>query len=130
MDAETVNQRMRAARALRGLEQTDLDELFAKHGLGKQEASRLERGELPLTAARRHALIQTLRVPEAWFLEENADEIIGVMGEDYSINERLAAIEEEMKSQAFVANNREMAIERQLRAVAQAIDRLQPPRQP
>lgn len=77
MDAQTVTQRIRAARTLRGLEQAGLDALFAADGLGKQEASRLERGELPLTAARRHALVRHLRVPEEWFTEDDVDQVVG-----------------------------------------------------
>lgn len=66
-----LKQRIEAARLLRNLKQTDLGMLFAEDGLNKQEAGRLERGELPLTRVRLDALVRHLRVPEAWFTSED-----------------------------------------------------------
>jgi hypothetical protein len=55
------------------MEQVELDQLFHQDGLGKGEAGRTERGDLPMTRVRREAFARHLRVPEDWFLEEDAD---------------------------------------------------------
>ena len=76
LDAPELRRRIRAARELRGLEQADLDCRFAADGLKKQEASRLERGELPWTAVRARALAYHLGMPLRWFTEPNIDVLL------------------------------------------------------
>jgi hypothetical protein len=64
---------MEAARALRGFTQPQLSKLFVAEGFGRYDVGRIERGELALTRARRRALVDLLRVPDAWFTDEDLD---------------------------------------------------------
>jgi hypothetical protein len=61
--------RIMAARILRGLERSELADLFAAQGFGWHDVAKLERGDpkMPLTPARRGKLAEILRVPEWWF---------------------------------------------------------------
>jgi hypothetical protein len=77
MDAEDVKRRIEAARMLRGIEQQQLDRLGHAEGLGKQELSRTERGELPLTRVRRDVLLRLLRLPDRWLVSDDIDEVVG-----------------------------------------------------
>lgn len=74
---DVLKRRIEAARLLRGISQIDLDARCHQDGLGKQEAGRLERGELPLTRVRADALIRNLRVPERWLTSEDVDGLVG-----------------------------------------------------
>lgn len=76
LDTDEINRRMVAARTLRELSQTDLDALGAADGLGKQELSRVERGELPMTRVRREVATRLLRVPANWFTADDVDDIL------------------------------------------------------
>src|SRR3954463_16295734 len=76
LDPATLKRRIHAARLLRDMEQVELDQLFHQDGLGKGEAGRTERGDLPMTRVRREAFARHLRVPEDWFLEEDADVLV------------------------------------------------------
>jgi transcriptional regulator with XRE-family HTH domain len=78
MNADQVEQRIKAGRLLRGMDQQTMDRLGAEHGLGRQELSRVERGALPLTAVRRYALRSILRLPDRWFVDEDTDVIVGL----------------------------------------------------
>lgn len=78
LSTDETKRRIEAARILRDLSQVELDRLGHEDGLGKQELSRLERGELPLTRVRREVLIRILRVPEHWLTEEDTDVVVGV----------------------------------------------------
>lgn len=71
-----AKRRIRAARDLRGLTQEDMDALAVKDGLGRQELSRTERGELPLTRVRALVLSRVLRLPVEWFLVAEITDII------------------------------------------------------
>lgn len=73
---EDAKRRIAAARLLRNLSQKKLDELGADDGLGRQELSRTERGELPLTRVRREVLARHLRLPAEWFLAAEIDALI------------------------------------------------------
>lgn len=77
-DAETIKRRIEAARILRGISQAELNRRLAADGLGTQEAGRVERGELPLSAVRRWAMTRALGVPERWFLEPDVDVVVGL----------------------------------------------------
>ena len=95
---EEISRRIKAARELRGIEQTELSEQLAADGLGKSEAGRIERGDLPLTRVRREALMRRLGVPERWFTSDSVDEIVGLDGDDHiSAVDRLAAIDEKLE---------------------------------
>jgi transcriptional regulator with XRE-family HTH domain len=76
LDADETKRRLVAARTLRNLSQTALDDLGAGYGLDKQELSRTERGELPMTGARRAALINLLKLPQDWFTAASADDLL------------------------------------------------------
>lgn len=73
---EELKRRIDAARTLRGLRQVDLAELLEADGHGKHDVGRLERGEIPFSAALRRSLAHHLEVPEAWFVDEHVDGII------------------------------------------------------
>lgn len=77
LSSDELGRRIRAARILRNLEQRDLDDLFEQDGVGRS-AGFLERGSprAPLNRARLDCLVRHLRVPEAWFVERDIDEII------------------------------------------------------
>lgn len=76
LDAEEINRRIVAARTLRNLSQRDLDALGERDGLGRQELSRVERGELPLSRVRRETLTRLLDVPADWFTAEPFDDVL------------------------------------------------------
>lgn len=78
LPADEIKRRIHAARVLRQLEQADLDRMFHEDGLGKGEAGRTERGDLPLTRVRREAFCRHLGVPERWFLADDVDEVVGL----------------------------------------------------
>jgi transcriptional regulator with XRE-family HTH domain len=77
LTTEELKKRIHAARILRGLKQTELQDRLHEAGLRKLELGRIERGQLPLTRVRRQALIDALHVPERWFLSEDVDEVVG-----------------------------------------------------
>jgi transcriptional regulator with XRE-family HTH domain len=81
VEADEIKRRMVAARTLRQLTQDDLDTLGADYGLDKQELSRLERGELPLTRVRRDALARLLHVSERWFRDEDVNPLLNPPGQ-------------------------------------------------
>jgi transcriptional regulator with XRE-family HTH domain len=76
LSEEEAKRRIAAARLLRGLTQEELDALGAADGLGRQELSRTERGELPVTRVRREVLARLLRFPGEWFLQDSIDDLI------------------------------------------------------
>lgn len=92
VDADEVKRRIEAARILRGISQLELARMFEEDGLGKTEAGRLERGDLPLTRVRRDALCRNLGVPERWFTADSVDEIVGLGGESAGDLTRAAAL--------------------------------------
>lgn len=73
---DEVGRRIRAARELNGLDQTDLAALLVEQGLGKTDAGRLERGDLVMQSVHRSALARALSVPEGWFVLAQ-DELLG-----------------------------------------------------
>jgi transcriptional regulator with XRE-family HTH domain len=73
---DEAKRRIEAARILRGLTQDELDKRGSSDGLGKQELSRTERGELDLTRVRRDVLARLLELPIEWFEEESIDSLI------------------------------------------------------
>lgn len=75
---EELKRRVVAARVLRGLTQTELGELFEADGLGLHDPGRIERGNMTMQRAHREAFIRLLRVPAAWFIEEDVDVIVGL----------------------------------------------------
>lgn len=95
-------QRIVAARTLRGISQAEMDRLGHEDGLGKGELSRLERGEFNrITPAQRRTLSYILRVPEAWFTDEDVDAIVGYSEPDDF--RTLAAVREFLPELAEVA---------------------------
>jgi hypothetical protein len=75
---EELARRIRAARELRGIEQTELGLLLAKDGLGKHDAGRIERGVMTMQTVHRISMSRHLRVPEEWFTEPDVDIIVGL----------------------------------------------------
>lgn len=73
---DEAKRRIEAARILRGLTQDELDKLGAADGLGKQELSRTERGELDLTRVRKEVFARLLKLPVEWFEDESIDPLI------------------------------------------------------
>lgn len=92
---DEAKRRIAAARLLRGLGQDELDELGAKDGLGRQELSRTERGELPITKVRRETLARLLAMPAEWFSTDSIDALIRRPSEGPD-SEGLARIEERL----------------------------------
>lgn len=78
LSQDELKHRIEAARILRDISQVELERLFHADGLGKGDAGRVERGELPMDKVRRDAFCRHLRVPERWFLAEDVDEIVGM----------------------------------------------------
>lgn len=76
LSEEEAKRRIAAARLLRGLTQEELDALGSADGLGRQELSRTERGELPVTRVRREVLARLLDFPVEWFLHDSIDDLI------------------------------------------------------
>jgi transcriptional regulator with XRE-family HTH domain len=76
LSEDEAKRRIAAARILRGLTQEELDVLGAADGLGRQELSRTERGELPVTRVRREALARLLNLPVEWFLQDSIDDLV------------------------------------------------------
>jgi transcriptional regulator with XRE-family HTH domain len=70
---DELKRRIDAFRTLKGLRQVDLAELLVADGFGKQDVGRLERGDVPLTRARRRSLAEHLGVPERWLVDEELD---------------------------------------------------------
>lgn len=96
LDPATLKRRIHAARLLRDMEQVELDKLCYEDGLGKGEAGRTERGELPLTRVRREAFARHLRVPEEWFTEEDADLL--VFPADHRLEEEAEILESQREA--------------------------------
>lgn len=94
MTGEELRRRIEAARILRGISQDDMDVMGHADGLRKQELSRTERGDLPLTRIRRDVLARVLRVPERWLLAETVDEIVAAPPTEADIARRLDALTE------------------------------------
>jgi hypothetical protein len=67
---EVIQQRITAARHLRGKLQSDLDRELAAYGFSLKEAGDLERGAKTLQPMHVGPLAQILQVPEAWFTSE------------------------------------------------------------
>jgi hypothetical protein len=70
---EVIQQRITAARHLRGKLQSDLDRELAAYGFSLKEAGELERGAKTLQPKHVGPLAQILQVPEAWFTSEHLD---------------------------------------------------------
>lgn len=106
LDAAEIKRRIEAARILRGIGQAELDRLFHEDGLGKGEAGRTERGDLPMTRVRREAFSRHLGVPERWFTAASIDEIVGLRDREPgdSIEERLERIELIVRGNAAAVN--------------------------
>lgn len=85
---EELRRRIVAARELRGITQTDLGALFEQDGLGKHDPGRIERGTMPMQRAHREAFIRHLRVPDAWFTEDDVDVLLGVSAGPSDLSER------------------------------------------
>lgn len=77
LSQEVLKQRLAAARCLRGYSQAQLGDLFDKDGLDKTAPGRIERGQIAMGRAHRHALCEHLRVPNRWFSEESVDALVG-----------------------------------------------------
>ena len=71
-----AKRRIEAARTLRGLTQDALDAMGYRDGLGKQELSRAERGELEITRVRREVFARLLGLPIEWFESDSIDDLI------------------------------------------------------
>ena len=76
LSEDEAKRRIAAARILRGFTQEELDAMGAADGLGRQELSRTERGELPVTRVRREVFARLLNLPVEWFLEDSIDDLI------------------------------------------------------
>lgn len=123
------NGRLAAARAYYGYTKTgkeisrdDFSNLLGPNGAGEKSLQNWEGGKLPDEHKVRgliERLVEVTGLPEEFFY-----------GQQPAISQRLATIEESLKAQEFAANTREMAIERRLHEVAQAIGQLRPPQQP
>jgi hypothetical protein len=70
---EVIQQRITAARHLRGKLQSDLDRELAAYGFSLKEAGELERGAKTLQPKHVRPLAEILQVPEAWFTSEHLD---------------------------------------------------------
>lgn len=89
---EEVQQRIVAARMLRGISQRELDQLAAADGYGKTEMSRVERGELAFRPGKHiEPLCRYLDVPRWWFTagtiklpDQIGDDAIGQLAADLS----------------------------------------------
>lgn len=98
---ETIKARLAAARALREVDQADLNRRANAEGLNKGDAGRIERGELQMRRAQRDVLARLLEVPTWWFTEEEIvfpadvpqDELAKTNKRLDDIVERLMAIE-------------------------------------
>jgi transcriptional regulator with XRE-family HTH domain len=74
LSATELQQRMVAARVLRGVSQRRLDELAAADGYGKTELSRVERGELEFRPGKHiDPLCRYLDMPRWWFTVERVE---------------------------------------------------------
>jgi transcriptional regulator with XRE-family HTH domain len=76
LSEDEAKRRIAAARLLRGLTQEELDGMGAADGLGRQELSRTERGELPVTRVRREVLARLLNFPVEWFMQDSIEDLI------------------------------------------------------
>jgi transcriptional regulator with XRE-family HTH domain len=76
LSEDEAKRRIAAARILRGFTQEELDAMGAADGLGRQELSRTERGELPVTRVRREVFARLLNLPVEWFLQDTIDDLI------------------------------------------------------
>ena len=98
-DPQEVARRLRAARELAGLSQTELGERLTDYGLGKHDAGRLERGDLTLQKKHRDGLAEALGVPGAWFTVSR-DRLFQGIGDALASDDyrsRLTVLEEEVK---------------------------------
>jgi len=80
LSPEEVTRRLKAARELRGIEQQELDARLHELGegeFGKNDAGRIERGQLAIGPNRRRALSEILGVPDLWW---TAEELFGEEG--------------------------------------------------
>src|SRR4051794_16285544 len=78
LDPEEIGLRIKAARMLRRMTQTELGQRLRDAGLPWRLAGELERGDHPLLALHRVGLATALGVPERWFtapLEELCPEV-------------------------------------------------------
>lgn len=124
---EEIARRMKAARQLRGMSQQELNDLFAEDGLEKNEAGRLERGDLALTANRRYALVRHLRVPERWFTSESVDEIVGYGETDRDrLAEELAELRKEVAKRPDIKTEIQKAFDDYASRLGPQIGRLPP----
>ena len=77
MDPDKLKRRIHAARVLRGVNQQELNALFAADGLDQEDAGKVERGSLPMQKVHLDAFVRHLGVPERWFTADNVDDIVG-----------------------------------------------------
>lgn len=77
LTSDHLRRRLRAARELRGWSQAELTARASAAGLlGKQEAGRVERGDIAWTRKHTLAFMDVLGLPERWFTVESDDELI------------------------------------------------------
>jgi transcriptional regulator with XRE-family HTH domain len=89
LDPAQISARIKAARELRGISQTQLGAFFEEDGLNKSDPGRIERmsASVPFRRAHLDALCRHLRVPERWFTEENVDAIVGYGGAEEALDQ-------------------------------------------
>lgn len=134
LDRTQISLRIKAARELRGLTQTDLGDLFDAQRLNKSDPGRLERKDPNVPFLRSHldALCRMLRVPEEWFTAESVDDIVGYRGIPQSVLAQQAAelaeinkITDEMRETvqqlALDSETRDLEVHRRLDEIASAI---------
>lgn len=78
LEAEELTRRIKAARLLRGIEQTELAEKLTADGLGKHDLGRIERGDMTMQRVHRDAIARHLGVPERWLTDPDVDLIVGL----------------------------------------------------
>lgn len=78
VEGAELARRLKAARELRGLSQTDLGELFDADGLNRSDPGQIERLKVTLRRSHVDGFIRHLRVPERWFTADSVDEIVGL----------------------------------------------------
>jgi transcriptional regulator with XRE-family HTH domain len=95
LDAKELKRRIEAARTLRKVSQEDLNKLFARDGIDKLAAGRVERGEIDMQRVHLDAFVRHLRVPERWFTEPDVDIIVGLRNQASSddLMQRFDALE-------------------------------------
>lgn len=141
LDADEIARRVRAARALAGLEQAELGRLMNADGYGVTDPGRLERPHAPdkkpppLTPGRIASLAVHTGVPESWFTEPDIRRLfaVGVIAGDdpdefaAEVNRRLEAAQSAARREREAVAKQISDLRTQLDALRADVPQVDPP---